>query len=81
VDRDALAGRDVADDLVAWDGAAALGQPEHHVVDPLDLIPKVCQPVDEATGQALLTTKLLVAGPERASARTPLEPFTISVMS
>ena len=37
VDRDALAERDVADDRVARDRPAALGEPQHHVVDPLDL--------------------------------------------
>ena len=41
VDRDPAAERDVADDLVAGNRAAALGQPHHDVVDALDVDPVV----------------------------------------
>src|SRR5215211_2336688 len=40
VDGDALAERDVADDRVAGYRATALGEPHHHVVDPVDLDPE-----------------------------------------
>src|SRR5215210_8576417 len=40
VDRDALAERDVADDLVARDGRAALGEPDEDVGDSLDVDPE-----------------------------------------
>ena len=39
VDRDPAPERDVADDRVARHRAAALGQPQHHVVDALDRDP------------------------------------------